>query len=143
MAITTPNPNESAPFNMAINCLMRIADMIKALGQVSAGFAMGEIHEGQNYLGIKYMLVRQLYIQAIPLLVQPEEKEIQDMLNKIKLPKPINKSNSSGSDAKCVYPYSLDIENSLDNVVIAIQNALQKHGYFMPPKNDPRFSWKH
>lgn len=138
-----PAPAESAPFNMAINCLMRIADMIKAIGQVSAGFALGEMQEGQNYLGIKYMLVRQLYIQAIPLLVQPDEKEISDKINKIKLPKPINKSNSSGGDAKCVYPYNIEVENQLDNVVIDIQNSLQAHGYFMPPKNDPRFSWKH
>ena len=106
-------------------------------------FAMGEMGENKNYIGIKYMLVRQLYIQAIPLLIEPEEKTIQDNLEKIKLPKPISKSNAGGSDAHTLYPYSLDIENKLDNIVIEIQNALQRQGYFMPPKNDPRFTWKH
>lgn len=130
---------ESAPFNMAIDTLQRIANIIDKLSAVSSG-----IFQVENINQVKFNLLTQLFIQCVPLLKEADEADIKAKLKalkaEIKPPKIVH--DDSGLIKGRMYIDNPQIEDSINDIEILIQNCLQKEGYFMPPKADPRYSWK-
>lgn len=124
--------NQGAPFNSAIACLMRLDGILidiknlvlKTGKEFDKGFAQQR----------KYYLVRQFYVQATPLIKNEDDrKKIKEMLGKIKL----EYSDGLNHGFPCKYPsYSFQIENALDEIIITIEESLQRDGFYMPSKDD-------
>jgi hypothetical protein len=70
---------ESAPFNMAIDTLQRIANIIDKLSAVSSGMFVVE-----NINQVKFNLLTQLFIQSVPLLKEADEAVIKQNLKELK-----------------------------------------------------------
>lgn len=145
--IKKPSDEGTAPFNMALFTLEKIHNLLKMIAMVSAGLEQ----ETNQLLGqgkaqhIKCKLVKQLYIQCVPLLDPIKNKQWKvDMLKRIREIKPLlgKRIDRFGKFTGSFESFSSNIEDELDDVVIEIQERLQEEKYFMPPKNDPRFSWK-
>ena len=140
----------SAPFNMALFTLEKIHNILKLIAYTSAGLTNEEAR-GKDFLypgraqHTKYRLVRQLFIQSIPLInhkKNPKYKEYMGKrIKKIKLTVG-NLINSQKQIVGITPGYSQSVDDELDNIMIEIQQKLQEEGYFMPPKSDPRFGWK-
>jgi hypothetical protein len=138
---------ESAIFNMAIAQLQLINAILKQISTISciSSEERGEEKEtltpGKAQHG-KYKLVRQLFLQSIPLLDKTDgewKKQTYEKIKAVKL-----KVIPQYANSKIVgYTEGFDpaLENLLDDFVIDIIERLQVHKYFMPPKKDPRFGW--
>lgn len=128
-------PDEfGAAFNMAIASLMRIHDILKLITKYSmssfnTSLAPGPIQH------MKYRLVRQLYVQSVPLMKPESKKPIKDNLNKIKLAREVTPTK------QVTELYDHQVEMDLDDCICEIEEALQIQGYFMPPRSDPRYGW--
>lgn len=127
-----------APFNMAIATLMAIRDILDQIKQVTI---TNELSSGEAQQ-IKHKLVSQLFVQSIPLLKDEQKEPIKRMIKKVKLTS-IPKLNEYRKVIGYVVVYNPEIEEELDNITIKIQEDLQSQGYFMPPKNDPKYSWRY
>jgi len=141
---------ETAPFNMALKTLEKVHNILVAIekssvyysndGEVTILFKPGQAQH------IKYRLVRQLFIQSIPLFDRKRDDTqdwITEMGTRIKEVQLIY--GNRFYDNKLVGKFegfNQDIDDELDDIVIEISQQLQIEGYFMPPKDDARFSWK-
>lgn len=137
---------QGAPFNMAISTLQRLDRILEDIKITSAGYIpMGIGETGQKIetaigLDMKIRLIKQFFMQSIPLLKEKQRIELAKHLKEI----PNNERwelRGSGHSAKKVWAkyYSNQLEGMWDNFLCLIQIELQKENYFMPPKNDPRF----
>ena len=140
---------DSAPFNMAIATLMRIDKLLLDIKQISNVIALGDDEsEGINKasaLGIKITLARQLFINAVPLIPEKSKGNLKTEMDNLKVPivkKIYNSSNPSESSSVTGESYDNSMDRQVDDFLIHISEILQKEGYFMPPKNDPRFAFK-
>ena len=126
----------SAPFNMALATLERVNNILREITEISVGEYGGNI----QCFYAKLKLVKQLFLASIPLIDNKEEK---DKLQKeiFKLNQMFGVKYDARSQKRRLTCYK-EIDTELDYVIIKIQEVLQKEKYFMPPKNDPRFSWK-
>ncbi len=124
-----------APFNMAVASLMRIHDILKLITKYSMSSFNTSLPPGPIQ-HMKYRLVRQLYVQSVPLMKKESKKPIKDTLNSIKLSREVTPSKNVTE----LYDHKVEME--LDDCICEIEEALQVQGYFMPPKSDPRHSWK-
>lgn len=121
---------EEAKFNFALASLQRIHDILKAIVEnekkvnVSLDPAQVQI--------IKKRLVKQLFVQAYPLLVEKDKQTIKDKVNGVKL----ETKKGSGMDRGVVIS-SLKVNEELDNCIIEIEASMQKQGkFFMPDKDE-------
>lgn len=128
---------EGAPFNFALATLMRINNIIELIGRVNL---MGE--ERSQF--IKLDLIRQLYIQSIPLINKQDKKDaLKKKIDELKLPEPKKIYDLNGTFVRYEVVFDNKSEAELDKLEVEIQEALQAEGaYFMPSKHDPRFAWK-
>ena len=131
------NPQEgSAPFNMAIATLMRVDKILQELAALSAM----QFPDYSVYCQTKLKMIRQLYLAAVPL--------INDVEGKKGLKKCLKKADSffgtkvHPNTRKRSLTCDENTDEKLDIIVEFIQETLQKEKYFMPPKDDPRFSWR-
>lgn len=140
--------NIGAPFNMAIATLMKIHGVTKGIVVASAFSPESEDDARFLFPGkaqhTKYRLVKQFFVQSVPLLDQKKTTEWQEeMLNRIWEIKPKIGERVSGKKIVGHYPiYDEQIERELDRITIEIEKKLQEEGYFMPPKSDVRYSWR-
>ena len=128
----------SAPFNMALNTLERLGKILEEIKQVSV--TPSDVLSGGDIQHIKFRLVKQFWIQSVPLMSKGQKEEIQKKFNEIKLnfvPKVINKHI-----ADYVPSFSPKAEQELDEIIILVQEKLQDQKYFMPPKSDPKVAWR-
>jgi len=134
----------SAPFNLALNTLERVAAIIEKLCYVSIQIASTENTNDADLQHIKFALLKQLYIQAVPLLRDNEKKKqaVKKRIDNIKLgfPQPVFNKLGERVGNKPVFDPKIDYE--MDEIEIEISETLQSMGYFMPPKNDPRFTFR-
>ena len=129
---------EGAPFNMALDTLKRIGDILRDIKAVSTN---PELSLGVAQYS-KYRLTRQLFVQATPLIKDDTEKtKLAEKLAKIKLKWVKNINQITKRPINFTPSYSDTVEEQLDALIVDIQGVLQKDKYFMPPKNDPRFGW--
>ncbi len=123
-----------APFNMALATLEGLHKTlmdIKILAAFSAKLT-------PTIIATKKNLVIQFYIQARTLMPEEKKQDGLDLINKI----PTLTSNAHPTSKKVVYTNLDDVNQYLDGVMMLISDILQKEGYFMPPKKDPRVGWK-
>lgn len=139
--VSTNSP--AAPFNAAIDCLMRISKLIQDIKRVSVEFSMHTGIAGINLTSgqaqhIKRRLVKQLYVQAIPLLSDTSRETIKKMIDGVR-PIVFQPVGRTGKKANDIEIYDIGIDEKLDDIVIEIEKDLQDHGkFFMPPRLDPR-----
>lgn len=142
----TNDDRSSAPFNMALATLEKIQGILKSIVVISSG----HLDDDDKFLTpgksqhMKYRLVNQLFVQCIPLFDKKKTEEWKpEMLARIRNVK--LKVGNKYSNRRVVgnfAAYDEDVEQELDDIIMEIQERLQDEGYFMPPKNDARFSWK-
>lgn len=145
----THEDRSTAPFNMALKTLEKIHNILIQIALVSViptptdmnyNLALGKAQHA------KYALVRQLYIQSIPLFDKKQTAEwkiemnqgIRDLKKDLITASVYNNGKIIGMEER----YSHEMDEILDDVTIEIEETLQDEGYFMPPKDDVRFSWK-
>lgn len=124
----TTNPNntatEPAAFNAAIAILMRLDNILQRITSVM----QDEDYPKWSRLHKKYDLVRQLVVQASPLIKDKTLVEaLLNELNGVKIPT-FKKPDKNYS----IYIYSRKMDCQLDIIMIKVQSDLQSSGYFMP-----------
>ncbi len=129
----------SSAFNMAISTLERLSKILDDIKIVSVQTPIDQNKSGTGQ-HIKIEYVKQFYIQAVPLLKEPDEKSLKPKLDKIQ-PQYWKKTNPYDNHVEYISKYNYKIECMLNNLLIEIQNCLQRDGFFMPPKDDPRFAF--
>jgi len=137
----------TAPFNMALNTLEKVHNILKQIVLVSSGYFIersGEDLTPGKAQHVKYRLVRQLFIQSIPLFDKETTKDwVEKMRKKLWQIKPTISNNYKDNVVVSQFEsYSEKLNDDLDDITIDIQAQLQLEGYFMPPKDDLRFTWK-
>lgn len=141
----------SAPFNLALATLEKMHNILKLISLASSGYSHDEdgnltgmsAGEAQH---LKVKLVKQLFIQSIPLFDKNTNEWQDKMLNRIRTIKPLFRTRYTFNGHKSIPSgiieiYSQVIDDELDDITIEIQRELQQERYFMPSKADPRFSW--
>lgn len=136
---------EGSVFNILLALLEKVNNILKRIAEVTVmgSHEGGDINSGQAQ-HIKSRLVRQLYIQSIP-LIDPDKdkdwkKEIWKRILNIKLSygKVIKNYKIVGRFER----FSEALEKELDDITMEIEEKLQTYKYFVPSKADPRHGWK-
>ncbi|MHA2019063.1 MAG: hypothetical protein ACTSXY_12415 [Promethearchaeota archaeon] len=131
----------SAPFNMAVATLMRLDAILTDIKNiVREGLSKNSRLQLVEAQRIKYNLVKQFFIQAIPLLRKDDIESLKKDLEGVSFN---TKELSEIEKRKVATSYSPKLENKMNDFLMEIQLKLQASGnYFMPPKGDPKYSWK-
>ena len=137
---------EPAIFNMALATLMRLDNILIKIRDISTGISMGWM-EGRevdkaSLLAGKIALARQFYLNASPLLKPDIKVVLKKKMRFFVMPQNYRLDNSLSSKRYQVEVYDLRLDIIIDNFVEEVEQRLQDEGYFMPPKNDPRFAFK-
>jgi hypothetical protein len=134
--VEEPNkkPEETqSPFNFALATLERIHEVLRDIKN-------NEVKEGLNKIQkqvYKLRLIRQLFVQAYPLLDKSDKKTIKEKVYATKMRKKLDIHNH-----KQLY-FSHKLDDEINNCILMIEDSLQKSGrYFMPSQADPRYSWR-
>ena len=135
MAGFDDNKEVGAVFNMAIATLMRVNEILEQITQASIMPA-----DYNTKCEIKYNLVRQLYSSSIPLITRSEDKA--DLKNKMLELDKLFKVSYNQIQKVSAIQWNRTADHQLDEFVYAVQEILQKDKYFMPPKDDPKHSWR-
>jgi len=124
-----------APFNMALDTLKRLSDILKDIRIFSTTLS---INKGDRQ-EVKVSLVKHFFIQSTPLLEDTILKKYKDKILKLK---PIYKKiiNKKGEVIEIVPCFNPELDGNLDNIIIKLQVELQKKGHFMP-KGDVEGGW--
>lgn len=131
----------TAPFNSAIDCLMRMGDILRDICNNDANSNLPDEIKQKN----KVARVRDFYVCANALLKAEVMDKYKERVEKLQhLSKPVIRNNAGvmkrTTEKKIEFSYELD--NELNEILVLIQRDMAEEGLFMPPKNDPRFSWK-
>lgn len=125
----------SAPFNMALASLERINDLLIQL----TIFSTNQKGDNNYFLYQKFKIIKQLYLTAVPLINDKVKKtalkkELDGLFNSF-----FHKVNLKGR--RILACRDGDMDYKLDDLQEHIQEVLQTEKYFMPSKNDPKYSW--
>lgn len=124
---------KKAPFNMALNTLERLGDILKEIKTFNSNPFLDAIQKQSSTIE----LTKAFYEQASPLLKKEMVKKFNWILSlEPKLVKMI-KQNVSGYTHEPQHDPNLSVKMSTARVLIQI--ALQKSGYFMPTKEESLF----
>jgi len=146
-----PEPDRThtqpAVFNMALAQLQLINGILRNITNLGALYSEDKSDEslspGQAQ-HLKSRWVKQLFIQSTPLLDPKTDSEWREetwrKMKGIQL-KYGRRINTDQQNVGRFEGFDAEVENQLDYIVIQIVLRLQKHNYFMPPKDDPRFGW--
>lgn len=132
-----PPPNnpatkpDGAPFNAAIATLMRLDNIFSSITSIMQNM---ELSKGTRQHR-KYDLVRQLVVQAMPLISNATaKKEVMESLKNIK---PLFIASKPHKPNRLDTPgYSLEVEDQIDDLIIKVEETLQILGFFMPEKKE-------
>jgi len=128
---------ESAPFNMAIATLQRLSLILEKITDATSNPSFNS--ETKQYA--KLGLVRSFFFNAVPLLKTEFVDKYREEIINMKM-KRVEVFNQSSKPIAQRVVFDEELDRRLDQILIETQLKLQEEGYFMPPKNDPRFSWK-
>lgn len=125
-----------ASFNMAVDSLQRLGELLREIKMISAEL---NIEEGQRQI-CKIQLVKQFYIQSSPFLSDTANKKYENAVLHLQ-PKQIKmvKRSYNGISENAGYKFVYDgfLEFQLDRLVLDISRDLQKEGkYLMPDKSE-------
>ena len=126
-----PEDKESARFNMALDTLKRLGEILKEIKNLA--------YKTENTLAInqsiKINLVRQFFIQASPLLPDKEvenyKKEVLGLIPKINM-KYTRTYLSASKPIGLIVVYDEKKEKRCEEILIELQMILQEEKYFMP-----------
>ena len=118
-----------APFNMAVATLMRLDTILQQIRMMDFLFQSDSADKQRAHIG----LVKQFYLNAIPLLDEADVKNYKDEV--LKLDVKCASRVKSGVQALKYY-YDKQVEIRLNEILIELQQKLKK--YFMPIGKDPR-----
>lgn len=141
----------AAPFNNAIASLELLHKISDLIVRISANQSI-DIND-PNYISsgksqhMKYRVVRQYFIMALPLINPKDKQWIKDMKDRVfnyetKLIYAKQVDTSQNKQVGWLEIYDKAFERELDETLMDIRVKLQEEGYFMPPKNDPKNIWK-
>lgn len=120
---------EKAPFNSALDLLERLSNILTHITKVKQNIYLTR-DEKQGYV---LELTKDYYIQAIPLLSPNARKKLKSILT-VEQRQAIITNNGRRTN-KTKYVFSNNIEEKINDTLIAIQEDLQDLGkYFMPPR---------
>ncbi len=140
----TPEKQSEGKFNIAVSYLLSINDILREIKDISLKTSI-RVVEHPNFLSVgegqrlKYKLLRNLYVQAMPLVKGKKGNDmdkIWKMIKNVKLHRIDINKKKDGYDPFWVDVYTKDVENELDELILAIQVQLQNNKYFMPLKSD-------
>ena len=141
------NDFTSAPFNMALATLEKVNELLKRYATISTFYFDGgvQMEKGQAQ-HTKARILRQIFLQSIPLFDIEADREFKEEINKEtkEIFNKLEHINILNPERKVIGKrehFNQDIENELDDILIKIEEKLQEHRYFMPSKKDPRFTW--
>lgn len=123
-----PQREGEAPFNMAVATLMRLDTLLQNLRMIDFLYTSDSAEKQKAHISI----VKQFYINAIPLLQDEDIKSYKDRVLKVEL-KTSSRIRSGNQSVK--YYYDKKIELQLNEILIELQQKLKK--YFMPIGRDP------
>jgi hypothetical protein len=129
-----------AVFNMAIDTLQRLGENLREQRETSSSVLLGKETRQERMLN----LVKQFYIQASPLMgVELAELFRERVLSLTTVKEKVLQKNSFGGyiNKGERIKYSEALERELNEIMLAIQIALQKKKYFMPPEKDISRGW--
>lgn len=131
----TEGHGEPAAFNMAISTLMRVDNILKEITNLELKrLSPPQVSHSQGHLqGVKRRLVRQLYLNAIPLIRKKDKPIIKKKLMVVKLK--LIPVMSGGKEINEI-DFQQEIDDQLDEIIIDIQESLQAGGYLMPGRGD-------
>lgn len=124
--------NDKAPFNMAINTLERLGEILTNIRRIEQE-PLFTIEMKQEY---KINLVKQFFIQASPLMFDhaPDRKaEIQQKVLVLE-PKRAKVIQDGKRTNKERVIFSSEIDKQLNEILIEIQDVLQQGKFYMPPR---------
>lgn len=129
-------PSEvSAPFNMAINTLLRLGGILEKITLV---YIDPRIPPNMKQ-DMKITLTRQFFSQASPLLKPEIVTKYNERFKKLRPNERMVAMTRGGmikkKENKSIFDWDLEIE--IDQFIIDIQAELQKEKFFMPPRKDP------
>ena len=128
-------PQESAKFNMALDTLRRIGLIFEQIKNLY----LDDNKSNEIKQATKLQLVKQLFIQASPLLSDTYVSNNLDKVLKLK-PKRVKTYEKNGGGSTNYIGESLkydqDLDIKLDTIIIELQQTLQEKQYFMPPNQD-------
>jgi len=116
---------ETGAFNTALATLMRLDKLLTRYFEISSEFTnLGKV---QFY---KKVITKDLIIQSTPLIKSEQVNELMESVNhvKIKIQDPSNPVFIPIADE--------EVEKELDQIVILIQQYLQKEGKYLMPSKD-------
>ena len=131
---------EKAPFNMAINTLERIGEILRDLHKTEADLMLSPAQK--QFIMISH--VKQLFSQASPLLsvegIDNKQRidDIGERITKLEVPSKITNMTKGGvvfRQENCLL-FDPKLEKELFSLQIDIQRELQKLKYFMPPRKN-------
>ena len=118
--------NSEAPFNMAVATLMRLDTILQQIRTLDYQSPFDSAGKQKSYLG----LVKQFYINSIPLLKEEDAKKFRYLL-KLNIP---SKTKIKSGVQKVNSYYNCNLDLKLNEALIEIQQLLRK--YFMPKGKD-------
>ena len=120
--------DSEAPFNMAVATLMRLDAILQQIRILDYQYPFDSPEKQKSYLG----LVKQFYINSIPLLDDEEaKKHLWILRENIETRNLIKRGNQ-----KSIPRYDSNLDLKLNKLLIVIQQTLKK--FFMPKGKDKR-----
>lgn len=116
----------AAPFNMAVATLMRLDAILRQMKDINFLYPPRTPQKQEAHIG----LVKQFYINAVPLLKDKAPKWKEEILNF----SVVNKNSIKAGNQRNTEIYSPEIEKRLNEVMIEIQLVINK--FFMPEGDD-------
>lgn len=119
---------QEAPFNMAVATLMRLDAKLQQISYLDYKHPFDSPEKQKSYLN----LVKQFYINAIPLLNEQDVKYFSKILT-IDMK---TKSKVKSGSQKIIICYDRQLDTTLNNYLVQLQLRMKK--YFMPKGRDLR-----
>lgn len=121
--------DEKAPFNSALDLLERLSDILRHITKVKQNLLIDQ-NEKQ---GLVLELVKDYYIQSIPLLSKDGRTDYKKILKLTQKEATLTKNNRRTT--RKIKIYSSEVESEINEALINIQMNLQDvGGYFMPQR---------
>lgn len=124
-------PQGEAAFNAAIAALMRLDSILIDIKNILQKQDIPKPIRQHR----KIELVRAFYVQSMPLIKDEEDKKrIKEEVSKLHYLYDFDPTDYYKQAKIPIYSFQQDVQ--MDDIIIMIEEALQKSGYFMPERKE-------
>ena len=127
--------DSKAPFNMAIDTLERLGDILRDIKRIDQDIMLNF----EQKQALKVASVQHFFMNATPLLEQEDKDKFEEQVLSLK-PKQLRIMTNSFGNATVFkgtsFGYDPELDRTLNKLLIDIQTALQDGKFFMPPRKD-------